>query len=58
MFLFMKNNFMALFMDGVQLPQGWNENHFEEAIYVLPLSYQKLLVLIFYQPLKDKQHKY
>ena len=26
--------------------------------YVLPLSSQKLLVLIFYQPLKDEQYKY
>ena len=23
-------------MDGIQLPQGWN--HFEEAVYFLPLS--------------------
>ena len=45
-------------MDEVRLPQGENENHFEELAYVLPLSSQKLLVLIFYQPLKDKQHKY
>ena len=29
---------MALFMDGVQLPQGQNENHFEEAVYFLPLA--------------------
>ena len=29
-------------MDGVQLPQGWS--HFEEAVYFLPLSSQKLLV--------------
>ena len=35
-----------------------NENQFEKAVYVLPLSFQKLLVLIFYQPLKDEQHKY
>ena len=33
-----------LFMDGVQLPQG--DSHFEEAIYFLPLSSQKFLVLI------------
>ena len=44
------------FMDKIQLPQGYN--HFEEAVYFLPLSYQKLLVLIFYQPLKDEQRKY
>ena len=25
-------------MDGVQLPQGKNENHFEEAVYFLPLA--------------------
>ena len=31
-------------MDGVQLPQGYS--HFKEAIYFLPLSSQKLLVLI------------
>ena len=33
-----------LFMDGVQLPQGLS--HFEEAVYFLPLSSQKFLVLI------------
>ena len=31
-------------MDGVQLPQG--QSHSEEAVYFLPLSSQKLLVLI------------
>ena len=31
-------------MAGVQLPQGWS--HFEEAVYFLPLSSQKFLVLI------------
>ena len=30
-------------MDGVQLPQGYS--HFEEAVYFLPLSSQKFLVL-------------
>ena len=35
---------MALFMDRVQLPQG--QSHFEEAIYFLPVSCQKYLVLI------------
>ena len=30
-------------MDGVQLPQG--KSHFEEAVYFLPLSSQKSLVL-------------
>ena len=25
-------------MDGVQLPQSQNENHFEEAVYFLPLA--------------------
>ena len=30
-------------MDGVQLPQGYS--HFEEALYFLPLSPQKFLVL-------------
>ena len=33
-----------LFMDGVQLPQGYS--HFEEAVYFLPFSSQKFLVLI------------
>ena len=32
------------FMDGVQLPQRYS--HFEEAIYFLPFSSQKFLVLI------------
>ena len=36
--------FWPLFMDGVQLPQGYS--HFEEAVYFLPLSSQKFLVLI------------
>ena len=31
------------FMDGVQLPQGYS--HFEEAVYFLPFSSQKFLVL-------------
>ena len=31
-------------MDGVQLPQGYS--HFEEVVYFLPQSSQKLLVLI------------
>ena len=31
-------------MDGVQLPQGYI--YFEEAIYFLPISSQKFLVLI------------
>ena len=31
-------------MDGVQLPQGCS--HFEEAVYFLPFSSQKFLVLI------------
>ena len=50
-----KKDFMALFTDGVQLSQGKNENHFEEAVYFLTLSSQKLMVLIFYQPVKDKK---
>ena len=33
-----------LFMDGVQLPQSLS--HFEEAVYFLPLSSHKFLVLI------------
>ena len=35
---------MALFMDGVQLPQGLS--HYEEAVYFLPLSSWKFLVLL------------
>ena len=31
-------------MDGVQLPQGYS--HFKEAVYFLPFSSQKFLVLI------------
>ena len=31
-------------MDRVQLPQGWS--HFEEAVYFLPISSHKFLVLI------------
>ena len=31
-------------MDGVQLPQG--QSRFEKAVYFLPLSFQKFLVLI------------
>ena len=31
-------------MDGVQLPQG--HSHFEEAVYFLPFSSQKFLLLI------------
>ena len=33
-----------LFMDGVQLPQGYS--HFKQAVYFLPLSSQKFQVLI------------
>ena len=38
-------------MDGVQLPQGYS--HFEEAVYFLPLSPQKFLVLC--RPRKDER---
>ena len=48
MSFFMKKNFMALAMGWVKLSQGWNENNFEEAVYLLPLSSHKLLVLSFY----------
>ena len=34
-----KTTLWPLFMDGVQLPQGYS--HFEEAVYFLPLSSQK-----------------
>ena len=40
----LKNILWPLFMDGVQLPQGWS--HFEEAVYFLQISSQKSLVLI------------
>ena len=39
-----KKTLWSLFMDGVQLSQG--KSHFEEAVYILPLSSQKFLVLI------------
>ena len=35
---------VTFFMDGFQLPQGYS--HFEEAVYFLPFSFQKFLVLI------------
>ena len=35
----LKNTLWTLFMDGVQLPQGYS--HFEEEVYFLPLSFQK-----------------
>ena len=38
----LKNNFMVP-LDGVQLPQGLS--HLEKAVYFLPLSPQKFLVL-------------
>ena len=45
-----KKNFMApFFMDGFQLPQGYS--HFE-AVYFLPFSSQKFLVLILSTGLK------
>ena len=40
----LKKTLWSLFMDGVQLPQGYS--HFEEAVYFLPFSSQKFLVLI------------
>ena len=39
-----KKTLWPIFMDGVQLPQGYC--HFEEAVYFLPLSSQIFLVLI------------
>ena len=39
-----KKTLWPLFMDGVQLPQGYS--HFEEAVYFLLLSSQTFLVLI------------
>ena len=45
MFLFYeKQTLRPFFMDGVQLPQAQGQNHFEEAVYFLPLSSPKLLV--------------
>ena len=42
--LLKKKSLWPLFMDGVQLLQGYS--HFEEAVYFLPFSSQKFLVLI------------
>ena len=39
-----KKTLWPLFIDGVQLPQGWS--HLGEAVYFLPLSSKKFLVLI------------
>ena len=39
-----KQTLWPLFMDGIQLPQG--SSHYKEAVYFLPLSSQKFLVLI------------
>ena len=39
-----KKTLWSFFMDGVQLPQGWS--HFEEAVYFLSLSSQRILLLI------------
>ena len=39
-----KKTLWPLYMDGVQLLQG--NSNFEEALYFLPLSYKKFLVLI------------
>ena len=39
-----KKTLWPLFMDRAQLPQGYS--HFEQAVYFLPLSSQKFLVLI------------
>ena len=40
----LKKTLWSVFMDGVQLPQGYS--HFEEAVYFLPLSSQTFLVLV------------
>ena len=39
-----KKKLWPLFMDGLQQPQGYS--HFQEAVYFLPFSSQKFLVLI------------
>ena len=44
-----KKTLWPLFVDGVQLPQGYS--HFKEAVYFLPLSSQKSWYS-FYQPRK------
>ena len=43
-FFLKKKTLWPLFMDADQLPQSYS--HFEEAVYFLPLSSQKFLVLI------------
>ena len=48
-FFLKKKTLWPLFVDGVQLPQGYS--HFEEAIYFLPLSFWYSL----YQPQKDER---
>ena len=54
-----KKTLWHLFMDGVQLPQGYS--HFEEAVYSLSFSSQKFLIkkckLHFVLFLKTKIHK-
>ena len=40
----LKKNFMALFINGVQLLEG--HSHFKETVYFIPLSSQKFLELI------------
>ena len=42
--VYIKKTLWPLFTDRVQLPQGYSQ--FEEAVYFLPLSFQKFLVLI------------
>ena len=46
-----KKTLWSLFMDGVQLPQGYS--HFEEGVYFLPFSSQKFW--LFYRPQKDER---
>ena len=47
-----KKTLWPLFMDGVQLPQGYS--HFEDTIYFLPFSSQKSWYS-FYRPRKDER---
>ena len=60
MFIFMEKRLYFPFSWIFQLPQAQGYNHFEEAVYFLPLSSQKSLVgvPIFYQPLKEEQYKH
>ena len=42
--IYIQKTLWAIFMDGIQLPQGYS--HFEEAVYFISFSSQKFKVLI------------